>query len=683
MVDDLSLLDISSNEEQDAIKAITLVESCPMDEQIVKIEESQGLPKTENIVVLVEKSPVSKSVFRYTNSKYSSWIESDLETHINTKHNGNKINMVESLIVREQGDLEKIEDLSCRICELEARDPEELKEHMNLLHTTGNKEHCERCGFVANSGKDFSTHSQTCHKTLQVDIKKIGKVEITIDCEQCEYKCRLNKQFKKHNSLKHIEQKEDHPVKCSICILQFVTIDELKVHMEHEHTMKEIEPTKELSSEQFPCNGCGLVFTTSDLLQRHVTHYHSQNCRYCKHKAQNDEELQCHMVEEHEDIILLHSMAKQVDGIEGEIAKQETFKAELSQILKSLFENQEKLDKKLSLVLKCIGNPMVAQPTHTETTKTDTPQPSSPPPQPTLQSLVLSPSSSPTSSPTTSAKQHQRRRKKTKYLQKSKILYVGDSVAQNANVPFLEKESNTRIRTKKAYSAVNDKAARFPNESFADVVPAALAETHHDDQYSHLVLAAPTIDVTNIDASEVSIDDNIEVYKQKIQISCENMFSVATKALENHQELEKVILMEHPPRHDPKSNDPTGLKPYLANFANSTLQKLLQRSTMNNKIIVGKHNLDFSQNMTTAIFEHDWRGNFDGVHMHGSFGTSMFTESVLNIFRSAFSCETTCSASHTNCEQAKYQRNRHSATSQPKLNKFSLPIRNRFEVLGN
>ena len=184
MVDDLSLLDISSNEEQDAIKAITLVESCPMDEQNVKIEESQGLPKTENIVMLVEKSPVSRSVFRCPNCKYSSCIESDLETHINTKHNGNKINMVEPLIVREQGDLEKIEDLSCRICELEARDPEELKEHMKLLHTTGYKEHCERCGFVANSGNDFTTHSQACHKTLQVDIKKIGKVEITIDCDQ-------------------------------------------------------------------------------------------------------------------------------------------------------------------------------------------------------------------------------------------------------------------------------------------------------------------------------------------------------------------------------------------------------------------------------------------------------------------------------------------------------------------
>ena len=43
------------------------------------------------------------------------------------------------------------------------------------------------------------------------------------------------------------------------------------------------------------------------------------------------------------------------------------------------------------------------------------------------------------------------RRGKSRFLQKPKILYIGDSVAQNADIAYLERETQSRIRTKKAY----------------------------------------------------------------------------------------------------------------------------------------------------------------------------------------------------------------------------------------
>ena len=56
------------------------------------------------------------------------------------------------------------------------------------------------------------------------------------------------------------------------------------------------------------------------------------------------------MVKEHDDIIILHSIAKQVDNIQDEIVKEVTLKRELSQILKLSFDNQEKFIKKLSKI---------------------------------------------------------------------------------------------------------------------------------------------------------------------------------------------------------------------------------------------------------------------------------------------------------------------------------------------
>ena len=108
-------------------------------------------------------------------------------------------------------------------------------------------------------------------------------------------------------------------------------------------------------SESFSCNQCGLVLATFNFLQNHVTRHHTTNCRYCEYKGKSDDELECHMVEAHEDVIILHSIAKQVDTLKVESDKQETFRKELIQLLRLAFDNQEKLDKKLSFIQQNIG----------------------------------------------------------------------------------------------------------------------------------------------------------------------------------------------------------------------------------------------------------------------------------------------------------------------------------------
>ena len=105
------------------------------------------------------------------------------------------------------------------------------------------------------------------------------------------------------------------------------------------------------------------------------------------------------------------------------------------------------------------------------------------------------------------------------------------------------------------------------------------------------MLAAPTVDISNMSTANLKPSDNIEVYKQKTLISCQNMFTVAQDALRSNPNINKVILMEHAPRLDTKANDPTGLKRKLAQYANTSLAQMWECSSMKENIVIGKHTL--------------------------------------------------------------------------------------------
>ena len=93
------------------------------------------------------------------------------------------------------------------------------------------------------------------------------------------------------------------------------------------------------------------------------------------------------------------------------------------------------------------------------------------------------------------------KKNKSAFLQKPNILFVGDSIAHNANIANVEKQTKTRIKTRKAYSSARDNTARWPKKNVSDIVPEALVNTFEEDEFTHLVLAAPTVEITNIDTS--------------------------------------------------------------------------------------------------------------------------------------------------------------------------------------
>ena len=64
---------------------------------------------------------------------------------------------------------------------------------------------------------------------------------------------------------------------------------------------------------------------------------------------------------------------------------------------------------------------------------------------------------------------------------KEKILWAGSSIGTNVNFRKIEKMSGKLIRTRKAYTAVHDNNARYPNSNLKDVVKEELSK----DKYTH------------------------------------------------------------------------------------------------------------------------------------------------------------------------------------------------------
>ena len=259
---------------------------------------------------------------------------------------------------------------------------------------------------------------------------------------------------------------------------------------------------------------------------------------------------------------------------------------------------------------------------HTKTNKPQTstsPSSSCPP--------TASASAPPTSSPLPSSNKSEV--KKSGYLTKPKVLLVTDSIGKKLELNTLERSKNIRIRSVKAYSSVDDKAARWPHCNVRDVVKAELGKAQLGDKYEHLLLSAPTVDITNINTSEFGPRDSTDALKKQITVSCQNMLNVAESALNENTGLRKVILMSHPPRFDKLNVDPMSLKPAMAKYANTTMSQLWLDSPLKNKILIGEHNMECSDEMKLR---------YDGVHIYDSaVGKKAYSRSVHAILGKALS----------------------------------------------
>ena len=150
------------------------------------------------------------------------------------------------------------------------------------------------------------------------------------------------------------------------------------------------------------------------------------------------------------------------------------------------------------------------------------------------------------------------------------------------------------------------------------------------------------------------------------------MFSLAESSLDENKNLSKVVIMDPPPRFDEK------VKSKLARLANATFNQLWLSSSLQNKIIIGRHSLESSGSGAafSARYVNPKSGRYDGVHLYGENGCRDYTDSVRTILMLALplkpECGTTQPDDHNSCEQAKYLSKPRYQPSVKTCNRFSV-----------
>ena len=515
----------------------------------------------------------------------------------------------------------------CNICEFDTELQEEMEKHKKIIHGLGVQPqtvtvsednmllcettvNCGSCGRGFHNQSELNAHYQTTHMTMEVNVN--SEEQTILACDQCDFRCRLNIQLKKHMKTKH---EAPNKYNCKECEYSSDFIADAWEHTLKQHPDKSVQFTPKetenmilkIVAEQNTC-----IFEELEILKKDIKGAFIELANVvetCINNLKEDNNEKCKTLAN--TVIKLHSKVVKL----GKVTVNSNPK--LKDDIKSSNNPKSKMNK-----------------TDENIKKKKKPED---PPQVTS-SKVSTKASKP--SPTSISKPKQ----------KPKVLFVGDSVGHTANLRVLENFSNVQIKSARAYSSAYDKTARWPEHNFTDVVKYNL-ENHGREEFDMLVMSAPTVDVTNLESSK----DRTELYEQRVIESSRNMFSLAQQSLDQNKGLSKVVIMEHHPRFDSPVNSK------LAGLANTTLSQLWVISPLKDKIIIGRHSLEsYGTGATHLARYQDYNtGRYDGVHLYGRTGCRDYTDSVKTILRLALPEQQACPAPptdcHKTCPQAKYQ----------------------------
>ena len=213
---------------------------------------------------------------------------------------------------------------------------------------------------------------------------------------------------------------------------------------------------------------------------------------------------------------------------------------------------------------------------------------------------------------------------------------MGDSISANVNLEALEIVTESKFSTARAYSAVYDtvenaakQKAKFPKSNFTEVTAQLRKE-----EYQTLVLQAGSVDITNLNTKD-NPSEHIEYFKNETVLSAKRFFKTGENALSLHPTLEKVFMMKQTPRYDPANVDPLSIKPALAELYNNTITKQWMDSQFKDRIAIGNHNIDCTGSIRDSRYRVTKTGKYDGIHLYVNSGRKAYTNSVINILKSA------------------------------------------------
>ena len=510
---------------------------------------------------------------------------------------------------------------------------------------------CERCEFTTIDELSFNTHVQTIHKVIKIDINVEDQIEFK--CDQCEYKCRLNRQLKNHKKSVHVE-KDLGRLKCGTCDFTANYILPMWEHREYEHsdnvklfypkskdmaltflaeqgydTLGEIETmkkdTKGCFIELTKCIGMGMMEASNEMNE--------------KFNAVNT---------------AIELLSKKLDAV---LARQE-----------------EEVENKVEVSAHEVK---ASAPKVTETIENN---------------------------------------KKPKKLKKSEnghIAWIGSSVSNVLDVKKLEQDTKTNVTFVKAYGIKEQSENTYPKEpqrftdnTFKNIVPDVIEKNDIDI----LVMQTGDIEISNIKVNEALMDTSkdIQEYKQEwfdqVENDSKSLFNIAEEAIKKKPGLQ-VVIMRRLQRFDRSSQDILGIKAKLSNYANAVYDQLWTKRGCpeNIKIRELELNVEKPGYLRNLIFGSENVKNFDGIHLQGRGASRHFTYRAVQTLKKILpQSRQPCrkenpqpdlsTDSHSDCPQARYQRQRRAElgksyadvvkTSTRYSYSYSVPTSNRFNPLN-
>ena len=221
--------------------------------------------------------------------------------------------------------------------------------------------------------------------------------------------------------------------------------------------------------------------------------------------------------------------------------------------------------------------------------------------------------------------------KHSKYPKLPNWFLIGDSHINSIKLGMVEKSTKGKLFCKgyvhpkegRAYCSSKDwPNARYPSNNHSEMTPKLTKER----SYTGGVILCPSNDISNLTKL-----DKAKQYSMA-EKSAVNMLKVAERALEENPPLEKLVLMEYPPRADSEH------LAKLSGYSNQVLRQLVDRSRWRAQIVVGSMaNLSYTNKdeMVDRFGPTNSHPRYDGVHLRGSKGAQLYTDSIIAGVRAA------------------------------------------------
>ena len=116
------------------------------------------------------------------------------------------------------------------------------------------------------------------------------------ECQYCVFASQDKSTVEKHGEEEHAKR-----IICQVC----------EDYVKDETSLKEHTDSTHKIPEPFPCDLCGLVLANYLLLHNHINNDHTPtliSCQYCEFTTDDKENLQTHMVDTHEEVVVLYTI---------------------------------------------------------------------------------------------------------------------------------------------------------------------------------------------------------------------------------------------------------------------------------------------------------------------------------------------------------------------------------------